>query len=583
MLTASLLASLALKSLALAALILGILRLTRSRTPAERSLIAHLGLLAILLLPIGSILLPQWAPLPQDIFASNVVASQASEIPVAARTLDIPAPAAEVAAAAPSFAPPSLAELAVWIYALPLVLMFAMMAVAVFRLFAMRRRAEVLVDGAWLSALAEAQRRMGFKHGTALLVSEELRSPISWGVLRPTILLDPRAVSAVREAEAIIAHELAHVARLDWAKLFIARLACALFWFNPLVWLLARESHHLREEAADDAVLLTDIAGSDYATLLVNAARHDNRAVLIAAHGVAPAKNSLKRRVIRVLDANASRGPVGAGWGFLGLASVLAIATPLAAFTTVAERAELPGATVIDTERTTTAIEHEPVALTRDAQATVSADDLVSMRAMDVTPADVAEMRNSREGFDADDVIAAKATGITPDYMAEMRSVFGAADADELVGASAVGVDVAYARAMRAADASADLDAIIGARAVGLSPAYVRELRAYFPRATLEDLISMRAVGVTGKFIEDMRASGMNVDDPDDVVSVRAVTSHRRPPPPPAPPGPQAISVSRTGATAIAGPGGVVSTHRTEGGTSTSVVLSNTRSDRTGD
>jgi len=583
MLTASLLASLALKSLALAALTLGLLRLARGRTPAERSLIAHLGLLAILLLPIGSILLPQWAPLPQDLFASNEVAFGVPEAPIAARTLDIPAPAAEPATAAPSFAPPSLAELAVWIYALPLALMFVMMGAAVFRLFAMRRRAEVLVDGAWLSALAEAQRRMGFKHGTALLVSEELRSPISWGVLRPTILLDPRAVSAVREAEAIIAHELAHVARLDWAKLLIARLACALFWFNPLVWLLARESHHLREEAADDAVLLTDIAGSDYATLLVNAARHDNRAVLIAAHGVAPAKNSLKRRVIRVLDANASRGPAGTAWGLLGLASVLAIATPLAAFTTVAaERAELAGTTAGHTTRAAMAVEHDSVKLARDAQATVSADDLVSMRAMDVTPADVAEMRDSGERFDVDDVIAAKATGVTPDYMAEMRSVFGAAAANELVGARAVGVDAAYARAMRAADASADLDAIIGARAVGLTAAYVRELRGYFPRATLEELISMRAVGVTGKFVEDMRASGLNVASPDDVISVRAVTSHRGPPPVP-PRGPQAISVSRTGATAIAGPGGVVSTRRTEDGTSTSVVLSNTRSDPTHD
>lgn len=582
MLTASLLASLALKSLALAALTLGILRLARGRTPAERSLIAHLGLLAIVLLPIGSILLPQWAPLPQDFFASNEVASGAAEAPITPRTLDIPAPAVEAATVAPSFAPPSLAELAVWIYALPLALMFAMMAVAVFRLFAMRRRAEVLVDGAWLSALAEAQRRMGFKHGTALLVSEELRSPISWGVLRPTILLDPRAVSAVREAEAIIAHELAHVARLDWAKLLIARLACALFWFNPLVWLLARESHHLREEAADDAVLMTDIAGSDYATLLVNAARHDNRAVLIAAHGVAPARNSLKRRVIRVLDANASRGPVGTGWGFLGLASVLAIATPLAAFTTVAAERTLSGATTGHAARTATAGEHDPVQFAGDGQAAVSADDLVSMRAMDVTPADVAEMRESGESFDAEDVIAAKATGVTPGYMAEMRSVLGPAGADELVGARAVGVDAAYARAMRAADASADLDAIIGARAVGLTAAYVRELRAYFPRATLEELISMRAVGVTGKFVEDMRAAGLSVASPDDVISVRAVTSHPGPPPVP-PRGPHAISVSPTGATAIAGPGGAVSTHRTENGTSMSVVLSNTRSDPSGD
>src|SRR3546814_18022050 len=107
---------------------------------------------------------------------------------------------------------------------------------AVVRLFAMRGRAEVLGQPSWLSALAEAQRRMGFKHGTALLVSDELRSPISWGVIRPTIVLSPHAVQAVGEAEAIIAHELAHVARLDWAKLLCARLACAPFWFNPLVW-----------------------------------------------------------------------------------------------------------------------------------------------------------------------------------------------------------------------------------------------------------------------------------------------------------------------------------------------------------
>src|SRR3546814_17676302 len=112
---------------------------------------------------------------------------------------------------------------------------------------------------------------MGFKHGTALLVSKELRSPISWGVLRPTIVLSPKAVAASGEAEAIIAHELAHVARLDWAKLLGARIVCAVFWFTPLVWMLARERHPLREEAADAAVLMADLDGPDYATTLVRA------------------------------------------------------------------------------------------------------------------------------------------------------------------------------------------------------------------------------------------------------------------------------------------------------------------------
>jgi beta-lactamase regulating signal transducer with metallopeptidase domain len=113
--------------------------------------------------------------------------------------------------------------------------------VAILRLFALRRRANVIVEQSWLTALAHAQRRMGIKSGTALLVSTELSSPVSWGVLRPIILLSEDALDKPVDAEAIIAHELAHVARFDWVNLLVARVATAMFWFNPLVWLLARQ------------------------------------------------------------------------------------------------------------------------------------------------------------------------------------------------------------------------------------------------------------------------------------------------------------------------------------------------------
>jgi beta-lactamase regulating signal transducer with metallopeptidase domain len=569
MLTASLLAVLALKSVVLATVTLALLRLARSRTPAERSLIAHLGLLAILLLPLASLGLPRWAPLPQTAAPSIALPTIAPTIATAA----VPVAAAAAPVAEPAFALPDPVQLAVWIYAIPLALTFALMALAVFRLFGMRRRADVLVDGAWLSALAGAQRRMGFKHGTALLVSDELRSPISWGVLRPTILLDPRAVSAVGEAEAIIAHELAHVARLDWAKLLIARLACAFFWFNPLVWLLARESHQLREEAADDTVLLTDIAGSDYATLLVNAARHDNRAVLIAAHGVAPARNSLRRRVVRVLDTNVRRRPVRRGWGALCLLAVVGVAAPLAAFSTVAPQ-KAPTeqiAKAVAARAVASATAAAPVAA-NETRKSLSAEDLVGMRAVGVTPDDVAAMRSRGEDFDPDDVIAAKATGVTADYVAQMRQVFPGAPNSELVGAGAVGVDMAFAQAMRAIDPSADIDAVIGAKAVGVTAAYAREIRAYFPRVELEDLVSMRAVGVTGAYIAKLRAAGIAADDPEDVVAMRAVGARRRGASVTLSDPPQAMVVSRAGATAVMVPGRLLSARRPDGTTATMIL-----------
>ena len=151
--------------------------------------------------------------------------------------------------------------------------------------------------------------------------------------MRPVILLNSRAVEASGEAEAIIAHELAHVARMDWVKLLLARVATALFWFNPLVWVLAREAHQLREETADDAVLAADISDTDYAQLLVGVARHECPGLLLGAHGVAPSKSSLARRVARVLDGKSVRGPAARSFALGVFVGAVLVAAPLAALT----------------------------------------------------------------------------------------------------------------------------------------------------------------------------------------------------------------------------------------------------------
>ena len=120
---------------------------------------------------------------------------------------------------------------------------------------------------------------------------------------------------------------------MDWAKLLLARVATALFWFNPLVWMLAREAHQLREETADDAVLAADIPDTDYAQLLVGVARHECPGLLLGAHGVAPSKSSLARRVARVLDGKSVRGPAAGSFAAGVFVGAVMIAAPLAALT----------------------------------------------------------------------------------------------------------------------------------------------------------------------------------------------------------------------------------------------------------
>lgn len=553
MITTAMLLGLAWKSAAVAGLTLVLLRLARSRSAGERSLVAHAGLVALLALPAASLLLPQWQPLPASwvadaapvITTNNIMNRGAPAVGQAPVTASVPAVAES---GWPSVALPSLSDLAVWVYAVPLALLFGLMALAVVRLFAMRGRADVLVERSWLSALAEAQRRMGFKHGTALLVSDELRSPISWGVLRPTIVLSPNAVKAVGEAEAIIAHELAHVARLDWAKLLGARLACALFWFNPLVWMLARESHQLREEAADDAVLMADIDGPDYATLLVGAARHDNKAALLAAHGVAPARDSLKRRVTRVLDGSLKRGPASASWILMSLAVLAGITAPLAAFSATAERpvAKAAGGAVPSATRKS--------AIATPLPATAAATNIAATDPRAATAAPGA--------LTAEELVGMRAVGVTPEYVEKMREHGGELDADDIIAAKATGVDPAYIGAIRSIIPRADIDELVAAREMGIDAAFARDMKSHFPSIGLDDLIALKAMGVDCDFVTEMNRAGVRMRNPDDAIELRALGRAS----PGQSPKKRRTSVSRQSATvSVGGAGSVIEARSADG------------------
>ena len=550
MITASMLIGLAWKSALIAGLTLGLLRLARTRSAGERSLVAHVGLLALLVLPVASLVLPLWQPLPASWVAEAAPTARAitetggSAVDPAVATASVPAVADT--AGSPPISLSGATDLAPFLYLVPLALLFGVMLLAVLRLFAMRGRAEVLVEGSWLSALAEAQRRMGFKHGTALLVSDELRSPISWGLLRSTIVLSPKAVQAVGEAEAIIAHELAHIARLDWAKLLASRVACALFWFNPLVWMLARESHQLREEAADDAVLMADIDGPDYATLLVGAARHDNKAALMAAHGVAPSKNSLKRRITRVLDASLKRGPASASWVLMSLVVLAGVTAPLAAFSATAAEDRV---TAEDAQTAAFAGQKSAMASSRSAMA-ANADAIEGAAAATETA----------KQLSAEQLVSLRAVGVTAEYAAEMRAEGASMDADKLMSARASGVDPAYIRSMRQIFPGVDVDELIGASALHIEPAFARDMKTHFPDIGIDDVVALRAMGIDCDFVTDMQKAGVKMRSADDAIELRATGMFR----PSAKPKPAAAR-SQRGAAVRVGPGGVMEARSGDG------------------
>ena len=578
---------LAAKSILIAGGALLLLKMLGNRSAADRSWIAHLALAGLLLVPIATFALPTFDVAGPEFLVgkAEVVSPSPVVLPVTEPT---PQPATQpVAKADEPDAGSAPVDWPFWDYTVPAALLLLLTLMALGRLFMLKARATVLVDAPWLTALARAQQRMGFKHGTALLTSNELPSPISWGVVRPVILLNAEAAQSHAEAEAIITHELAHVARLDWAKLLLSRIAVALFWFNPLVWLLAREAHQLREEAADDAVLATDIDETEYARLLVGVARHECRGMLIGAHGVAPGRNSLSRRVRRVLDGAVKRAPGGWRWGSAAAFFAAGMAVPVAALNLVPATAaeatgSIPAASAPHPAAAVSAAPSAPPAKPVVPEAIASANELVAMTSangnmiatksdgrvvlkgpsggvIEVYPADsrgrrrtvltdpggsviqyadasavpglataiAVSPRSSRHGSAVDRAIEMKAVGITPEYVAAMRSAAPRLrlDQDDIVQLKAVGVTPAFIQELaRLGYRKLDADEITGAYAVGVREDYIRSLAAAgYGRISLDELTQLKAVGVTASDVERFRRAGFDHIDVDKLVELKTL------------------------------------------------------------
>jgi beta-lactamase regulating signal transducer with metallopeptidase domain len=173
-------------------------------------------------------------------------------------------------------------------------------------------------------AARAAEHRLRFI--PSVMESQLISVPITIGAIQSTILL-PANWREWDDAklDAVISHEVSHVARRDALTLYVSLLHHAIFWFSPLAWWLDRHLSQLAEQASDEAALCCGVDRDDYAQTLLGFFEAAHAAPgRVRWQGVSMAKaGQVEERLERIL---AWRGVVTMGLKKSGLQKSILIA-----------------------------------------------------------------------------------------------------------------------------------------------------------------------------------------------------------------------------------------------------------------
>jgi TonB family protein len=266
---------------------------------------------------------------------------------------------------------------------------------------------------------ADLQQWIGTR--AAIRWSARTTHPVTFGWRRPVVLL-PGSVRALDRAaaRALVAHELFHVRRGDWAWQIAEEVVRAVFWFHPAMWWLVSRVQLARETVVDELSILATNSRRAYMDTLLAFADES---------GPLPASAFSRRRHlfhrIMLLSREASMSATRVTFASLVLAAALvgSSAVAVSAFPLIQQpRDPVPGQlspqqrAVLDqaVERARAALAREPNAPDLHNNLAVALRDR-TVRDPELTAAE--RMQNLREAIASEDA----ALQIRPDYAAALK------------------------------------------------------------------------------------------------------------------------------------------------------------------
>lgn len=363
----------AIKGSVLLALAAVVALLLRRDSAATRHLVWMMAIVALLIVPILSATLPQWRVLPTWMSSQRPTvaaiesvsppalaqsAGEVIELPQRATSLalmevDQPTPQIQPIPAAPVYRPTMMtpqempeSNVKDWNWTNAITLLWAIgFVVLTLRLSAARwmlwnserlaiviGRKEASQSDPIVIAMTALCSKLKIRRPITLLIHPHKTIPVVWGIFRCRLMLPVAARQwSDEQLQSVLMHELAHIKRGDTLVQLLTQVACALHWFNPLVWFAAWRLDVERERSCDDLVLASGIRPSAYAAHLLDVVSGLSPARWTQACGLAMArKSSLESRLTAVLGKDLNRRSVSLTLAGLALLIAVGLVVPIA-------------------------------------------------------------------------------------------------------------------------------------------------------------------------------------------------------------------------------------------------------------